>query len=406
MKLTFKFFFAICAIVLLFGTSLARQVKKTKTHKLKLKLPQDYSKDDTTITDLAKKQNASAAKLLSTPGKKAKAILAEAANGIKAFLDNTSDKALIWKDAAKFDPAWDFNRSLYGGILETKDATKFTQATVLVKVKSGTASGVENAGALAICGDVGTAVFDFNGRKADVEKKKLDDPKDKTKNPFEAILPHISTAVSISSPSLIALGGKIKAQRGGTAIAPNKKKRGNKPAERGEVKDKKGDKKMDERSGVMNLKNGDFKAKWPWQTIPEKYLKKCKEPWAGHYSGSIVEVLFGLDIFTKTNSDFGHDPALSFDFFRTDKANADIIKDMKNELDSPYRKCKGALAAAFLIAIGYHSAIEVKPTVWLYLGLPKPPIFNNASPTTECDTKATSDMVKLMDDCNAEKDPL
>lgn len=42
-----------------------------------------------------------------------------------------------------------------------------------------------------------------------------------------------------------------------------------------------------------------FSAKWPWQTVPRSYVTNCPtEPWAGYYSGTIVENIEILDLFT------------------------------------------------------------------------------------------------------------
>ena len=154
------------------------------------------------------------------------------------------------------------------------------------------------------------------------------------------------------------MGAKAKEERGGSAIAP-RKKGGPNGAERGSDNTKMGT----PRSGLLTqtVDKSGFSAIWPWQLIPKKYMENCPEPWAGHYSGSIVEVLFDLDLFSKTNTSVGgDDPLKSF--------------EGKSMLDNENRRCKAALAGAFLISIGYHSAIEVKPTIWAYLGKDMPKI--------------------------------
>lgn len=151
------------------------------------------------------------------------------------------------------------------------------------------------------------------------------------------------------------------------------------------------------RSGLLQKeakKGWLLKASWPWQTIPEKYFQ-CKEPWAGHYSGSIVEVIWSMDLFTSPKASALKEAQRSFTGGDADK----------KALNTPERRCKAALSAAFLMVVGYHSAIEVKPTVDQYLGKPKPPIFTNAVKAAEvekmCDINATKEMVQLMTECSS-----
>jgi hypothetical protein len=191
--------------------------------------------------------------------------------------------------------------------------------------------------------------------------------------------------------AFLAMGKTAKEKRGGSIIAPRKKS-GPNGAERANAPDSQtGGIKLDARSGLLTQVTDDsgFSAKWPWQMIPKNYLTKCKEPWAGHYSGSIVEVLFMLDQFTKADQAIGRDDPLK------------SFVETGGLLNNKYRRCKGALAASFLISIGYHSAIEVKPTIWMYLGHPKPKIFTNDSAPADCDTNSTRDIVGLMTECSA-----
>lgn len=40
--------------------------------------------------------------------------------------------------------------------------------------------------------------------------------------------------------------------------------------------------------------------RWPWQTVPNTRMDDCvDEPFAGHLSGSIVEVLYTFDIYSE-----------------------------------------------------------------------------------------------------------
>lgn len=86
---------------------------------------------------------------------------------------------------------------------------------------------------------------------------------------------------------------------------------------------------------------------WPLQTVKKKLIDTCpQEPWTGHFSGSLYEVMFMLDL-------------LSGD---------DHLEFKENE----ERKAKAAIAAGMLVATGFHSAVEEVFVVKKYLGLIKP----------------------------------
>lgn len=93
------------------------------------------------------------------------------------------------------------------------------------------------------------------------------------------------------------------------------------------------------------------KLNWPWQTVPQLRVENCNdEPWSGHLSGSIPGLLYAFDILSED------DPLL----YITEK---NLKKRAKDE-----RIVKAALAAAFFIATGYHSAIELEITIRAYIG--------------------------------------
>ena len=176
--------------------------------------------------------------------------------------------------------------------------------------------------------------------------------------------------------------------------------------------------KLNERAGLLSTgpDGTNFNAEWPWQTLPEDYLNNCQEPWAGHYSGSIVELLFMIDLFTRDSKIVGGDSP--FKSFRK-QSRRDFFKDPFSFIRSPFkfftsrrrlnakvRRCKAALSAAFLLSIGYHAAIEVKPTIWAYLGRgnigENPKIFSMKNQV--CDVHATDDIVNLMRECTENDD--
>jgi len=279
-----------------------------------------------------------------------------------------------------------FNRSINGGLWDGKGTSVQTSRIAKVAHKVSPSLPIDKAGVIAILGDIGTAIFDCdpNSPKEDVIA-------------FCKIAKHMANKTSMKYEELLEWGQRAKKERGGSAIAPAKKAgEDGSEAERSMLKV--GEKpKLTKRSGLL-FKDGDvvdtsgFSANWPWQLLPQEYFQ-CKEPWAGHYSGSIVEVLFTLDLLTKANSSLGNDlPMKSY--------------DETSMLDNVNRRCKAALAGAFLISVGYHSAIEIKPTIWAYLGRGAigkvPEIFSlRGKPESQkkCDTNATRDITHLMVGC-------
>ena len=91
---------------------------------------------------------------------------------------------------------------------------------------------------------------------------------------------------------------------------------------------------------------------WPWQTVPKKLVEGCpNEPWAGHYSGSLYEILLMLDLTTDT------EPIKKID-----------ISTKEGKVEIKDREVKAAIAAGFLIATGMHSAVEERFVIGEYLG--------------------------------------
>jgi len=371
-------------------------------------------------------------------------------------LANIWNIELLGKNQRKFK---NFNRSIAGGILDKKvkanqarstqigkNYTEIiplsTQQSSIGKVKNNNSpDATDNTAILAIIGDLGVSLMDGSEAKAtstlcwdQADKEEQQDlwfVKNKLITRFYTDLTDRKCFYNFFLPH--ALG-----ERGGSAIAKKKKETLTEPAERSVVTASSSQKtvvvpldknaktcqnvtitknkpKLDVRSGLLekdNAKNSTFAATWPWQMIPEAYMT-CGEPWAGHYSGSILEVLFMLDMLTQTVQTLGRDhpmrswlpsEKLKNDWIKQDSAlgqtcfnklNTEINHDLTQDDN---RKCKAALAAAFLISIGYHSAIEVKPTIWRFLGHAKQPeIFSLDN--QKCDSTATDDIVKLMEDC-------
>jgi len=360
--------------------NLLRRKSKTK-NPLELTLAADVQAAIPKIKAMADQQVAAARKLLTTPGPEAAHILKTAALLLKTNWQNNNIKENEKNDS-------NFNRSINGGIWAgratgTDEENTRMQTTRLAKVANDNSPApMDRAGVLAVLGDIGTAVFDCD------KSKEASDPKQKG---YCNIARSFAGVFSLNLEEFLAMGNTAKSKRGGSIIAPRKKD-GPNGKERDNAPDAQtGGIKLDARSGLLTQGTdaSGFSAKWPWQMIPKKYLTTCEEPWAGHYSGSIVEVLFMLDMFTKADQAIGRDDPLK------------SFVETGGLLNNKYRRCKAALAASFLISIGYHSAIEVKPTIWMYLGHAKPKIFTNDSAAGDCDTKSTSDIVGLMSECSA-----
>ena len=107
-------------------------------------------------------------------------------------------------------------------------------------------------------------------------------------------------------------------------------------------------------------------AKWPAQTLPKNMVKlnqedrtenPINEPLAGHFSGTILENLHITDLIISDRANNFDDPFLWVE---------DSVD--KTKLNTDFRKCKAAFSASILMAVGYHSACEVRPTIMAYLG--------------------------------------
>lgn len=423
-----------------------------KEKKLNYQLPATYQKGaeyqhKDAVATKAGQQVAAARNLLKKPNDAAKLILKTAAEHLRELWNND-----IVKENEKTSD--NFNRSIFGGILDAAanaaesklsaadkgNASKKEAARLAARVNAqieriskvatlNNPKATDYAAVLAILGDMGTAAFDCNPVLMNLADKPGDDAKQKKKNAktrathtaycnmrgiiFRKFFQNLEERNCMAT-DFIPMALKT---RGGSAIAPNKKAVGGNPPERSMVMLDADTPKLDERGGLLvdglDGNRDGFKAKWPWQLIPEIYMKECAEPWAGHYSGSILEVLFMLDVTTKANNELGKDhPMRSWqpDEYLTDpRLKSQKCKDMFNNIDiighdklaSTHRKCKAALAGAFLISIGYHSAVEVRPTIWAFLNLGKikqdPQIFSMGNQV--CDTVATEKMVQLMQSC-------
>jgi len=84
---------------------------------------------------------------------------------------------------------------------------------------------------------------------------------------------------------------------------------------------------------------------WPWQTVPKKLIDFCPdEPWAGHFSGSLYELILMLELFNRSSPKVDETPDLDI------------------------KKLYAGTSSAFLVSTGMHSAVELVYVVKNYLG--------------------------------------
>jgi hypothetical protein len=172
-----------------------------------------------------------------------------------------------------------------------------------------------------------------------------------------------------ANKSLREVANEITDKRGSCAVGPLKKN------ERSRLE------KMEARTGIFNYgfvadsllriqpKNRIQKTSWQVAIIiATNRLESVLEPWAGHMSGSPSEILFIFDILTF------EDPLISYQIPPTCSNTPGSKIDIKSyeQLFDPLRKSsravKAAAASAFLVATGYHTAMECVEGTFAYLG--------------------------------------
>lgn len=326
----------------------------------------------------ALEQTAAARLLLHQPNQLAQGQLKIAAANMHKFL-----KTLSKED---FENKY-FNRVSNGAVAQ--DATYNDILETINSIAKGNNShGYEYATLFSLFGDIGTSLMDYQ-----INDSNLSDKDKEKNNAYKKIFEAMSKFIffkfppSVANQKLNELSKALLKERGGSALAPDKKKERsfiNPPADNSE------------RSGVFNLGPKADRldkipprlrlppASWPWQTLKKSLITNCKnEPWAGHLSGSIVELLYIFDImiWKEDLNNLDANPEVSFSF----------TKLKYNKLKSETRQARASLAGAFLIAMGYHTALEVSVTIKGYLGEVDVPTIKNV-----CKYEATKYMDDLM----------
>lgn len=378
MKLIIKFAIIIILICFL-NNSYNRKIKRRTllfdyrdlAEQEDKKFPSPLTQPD--AVENAKLQNSKSYKLLKRPNTVSKDMLMKtAASLLILFRDKYTDQII----------SDDIFRITKGGLLDdgnNSDSEKSKIINCLTNVSNGTGSAKENAAVLAILADLGSAlvtvkVLKKNGSKAS-ENHLLS-------------MEYLAEVLKTNLDSLYKRVEAIYLERGITVIYPLKYK------ERSEGKLKKdSSKKYDEpRSGIFNLGNVDLKAKYTAEFLPNIFFEKCKtEPLTGHYSGTVFVTLFMFDLFLEQESTYSETSAIEI--------STTLIKSTKAIISDNSRVCRAALAAAELIAVGYHSAVEIKPVLWMYIGNSPPKTALIDLNKDNCDDKATEDITDVIENC-------
>ncbi len=128
--------------------------------------PLDYKNQLSEKTrDLAQNQTLIARKLLYSPNNFVKVEMINAAKVLLKFIQSFATSA----DTEIFE-AMEFNRGINGGVMDGKN--KGEQEKMVKAVIAGTGSGSENAGFMALMGDIGTAIMDYEDPPKKAEDKK------------------------------------------------------------------------------------------------------------------------------------------------------------------------------------------------------------------------------------------
>jgi hypothetical protein len=316
-------------------------------------------------------QNTKSYALLKKPNKAASTLLVEAAKKLYKFynemlpLDAINDSSVT--------------RITNGGVYSDNPGVGKEKITKALKnVVDGKGTPKENAGVLAILADLGTAIVLYKIPGKATPNLKL------TVETFSKLIGAESTEAMHSRVE------NVYKERGINVLWPTKSK------ERDPAKLSEGTSKL--RSGIFNLGQPDLRAEYAWETLSSTFFEKCKtEPFTAHYSGTVFVTLIAFDLLLEKEEMFKTTSAIEM--------STTLSKDPKesNLVGSEFRVCKAALAAAELLGIGYHSALEVKPVIWMYLGKSKPKTVPVNPAEKECDANSTKDITGIIESCTAKK---
>jgi len=112
-----------------------------------------------------------------------------------------------------------------------------------------------------------------------------------------------------------------------------------------------GENPEDPEQSVSKVDDTPMQASWPYQTVPMAFLEDgvCgNEPWAGYFSGTVGEII------------------LMGEWTQNQTVKQTLLPPV-TDADKHNRRCNAALGASFLIDLGMHSAVEVRPAIKRYL---------------------------------------
>lgn len=333
------------------------------------------------------------------------AFLAEKKNGVMDIL--TNDNGVIIRQAQDRG-TWSYFDVINGINDEITEENKISGETpvklltkedfhnqVIKDVADGKGTPRDHLGFIGLLGDIGASVQDIIGKEEDktkeTEKAKIADAflaffqgtdgklEAKCKEYFGNYSPNAYYDDDIKKPTVI---GK-QLERGSCSVKDTKTN-----AWKPELK-------KDIRGGVMGTGDEADKALatkkslvipkvgWPWQTVPKKLIDYCKdEPWAGHYSGSFYELFLMFEVFSRSATER--------------KTNAPLG-------DKEKKKLYAGTAAAFLLATGMHTAVEVNYVLQQYLANPTKFDKEDLKSTKVCTHNATTAVSTIIGGITATK---
>ena len=368
--------------------------------------PSDYQ--NTQAKTKATNQAKASRKFYLSPNAAAKKVLQDAAKGLQAFIqaNSGSDSKIISinRQIDQDGSLSSYYRSLQEIVNTELDAGGETASDlnvewivnhVIATVVGDKATSNDYVGFVSLIGDIGATVQDRYGREKTQDKMS---PQEWTmaetmgnhnvilgKSTIKKLSEYSKTVYAYGSPDNFYDIKTDKNKRGkqaerATCMKDNEKLSLTRASifDKGEAADQ-----LIVAEAAKNPAKKDLIAKmrkipkiaWPLQTVPKSIIDKCKdEPFAGHFSGSLYEVLLMLDVLTGANP----------------------LPEAKGTDD---RKAKAAIAAAALIATGFHSAVEINFVIRRYLGIkeltnPKQIIIDS---TDEWCKDASKEIIELIE---------
>lgn len=342
MKCLIKFSLLFTLIVLSLGANLKNQSFVERREK---KDPREVQKSAESLS-MAFFQTAYARLMFYAPKQELITSLQKAATSLHAFITQQAITDELKKE---------FFLRLNGNDGIMKGKTPEDVIAVLNRVKDNSnVTPTDRIVVIALMGDIG-ALFTDTGATTGVVGKS-DKNRADLRAEFNKFMKSKNDNKDYMTEEIIQ---EIEKSRGSKGVGPVKK-------------EERGRKETDEvRTGIFNngaevdgyLKQEKTKTlpavHWDIGIIEEERLKKLTEPLAGHMSGSPAEILFIWDVL------LGYNPINSY---LSDPATLPDSKERIKLYSRDEKAVRAAGAAGFLVAMGYHSAVEVIEGTYAYLG--------------------------------------